>query len=1107
VILAGRASESSLYQRLVAEFEDERMPQKAPPLSAEQIELLRRWIDAGASWPDSAAGRDERGAAHWAYAPPRRAPVPPAAPRSDAANPIDAFIDLALAREGLAPTPEADRATLLRRVSLDLIGLPPALDELERFESDTRADAYGAEVARLLASPHFGERMARPWLDVARYADSQGYEKDARRSMHPYRDWVIEAFNRNLAFDRFTIAQLAGDLLPGATPADRVATGFHRNTMLNEEGGVDAEEFRCDAVIDRVNTTAAIWLGSTLACAQCHDHKYDPFSQRDYYRMLAAFNSTADGGRERAPTLAWPSASDTAELQRIDARLAEIESELAAPQAQLDASQTAWESSRTRSKALAVPWTTLAPTSVRADPLGAVDFSVDDAGCVSVSGAEPDRVSYVVRAAAPVGEFGLLRLEALDLADGASKGPGRASHGNFVLSELRARHVRGGSSRALALARAEAAVEQSNGPFRAAHAIDGEARTGWAIGDQIGRAHEAVFSLAEPVTLEPGDELELRLEFHSPYARHALGRFRIALSGDAREVARLASPRVTPWRVAGPFSADTFESARDTAFAPELEFVAGQPLSASYDEGRIAWRALAARPGQQRFELTGERCATYLTCELECGEPRSLELFLGGDDVLRVWLNGQQILESRDYATYTENAVRARVRLARGTNRLLAKVTNGGGGYGFAFGLGGVAVVRAPPELEIVLRAPRATRTPEQTARLRAWYRREWTERGAELADEEVELRRRRTAVEAAIPTAMVLEELAHPRSTHVFVRGSFLTPGERVEPGIPALFGELQLGGVAPRLALARWLVGPDNPLAARAHVNRLWELVFGRGLVATPDDFGLRGDAPSHPELLDWLACELVDSGWDQKHLIRLLVTSRAYRRSADAGAAAFARDPDNVFVARAARPRLEAEMLRDVALASSGLLTRTIGGPSVFPPQPPGIWNSAYSGDDWQESVGEQRWRRGIYTFAKRTAPYVTHALFDAPSREVTCTRRMRTNTPLQALALLDDPTFVEAAVALARRMLREVLGDDAARIAFGFRVCAARRPTASETRVLAQLVDDARRMFAADPEAAQQRVALLEHRELAPIELAAWTSVATVLLNLEDTMVRR
>jgi mono/diheme cytochrome c family protein len=1109
VIVPGKASESSLYMRLVSDDADERMPQKAPRLSEAQIDVLRRWIDEGAKWPDSAAGSEAKGVGHWAYAAPVRPTPPTVRDTSWVREPIDAFVLARLEREGLRPTPEAERATLLRRLALDLTGLPPSVAELEAFERDERPDAYPREVQRLLASPHFGERMARPWLDLARYADSQGYEKDARRTQWPYRDWVVDAFNANLPFDRFTVLQLAGDLVEGAGPRELVATGFHRNTMLNEEGGTDEEEFRSDAVLDRVNTTSAVWLGSTLACAQCHDHKYDPFSQREYFQLYAIFNSTADGGRASAPQLGVLDPHAEAQVAALQARAEELERQLAAADEAFDAEQASWERSVAEHAAPPVAWSVLRPAKALSSSQREV--ALQDDGSVLARGEAP--ATEVLELSFDAGElaFDALQLEALRDPSLPAGGPGGAPGGNFVLSSIDAYVLRaGGEQERVNFVAAEASYEQGRGNYRAAHSIDPSNDTGWAVGgapEDV--ALFARFSAAKTVLLAAGDRLHLVLKHVSPNAGHSLGRVRVAVRRDAlaRELADAAI--LSPWRFVGPFPFESKLAALHAEPEPQLEHLAGRAHAPSYGGG-LAWseRPEYADRVPQRFD--GDSRVWFLERRIVAARARPLELFVGADDALRLWLNGVLVAQSDQHATLTDQPLRLEVPLRAGENRVLLKVVNFDGPSGFVFDTGWATSERVPQEVAEILAA--RERTHEQKLALRDHFRRQVSARGRELAVELDRARAEAGRLRREAPTVLVMQERAEARSSHVFRRGSFLSPGEAVTPAVPAALGTLDIEGVPPRLAFARWLVSRENPLAARVHVNRLWEWLFGRGLVATSDDFGSRGDAPSHPELLDWLAVELVESGWDQKALLARIVNSATYRQSSEVGAAAYEADPRNELLARGARYRVEAELLRDIALEASGLLVKRLGGPSVMPPQPPGVWRSAYSSDDWVDAQGEERFRRGLYTFWKRTAPYLTFTLFEAPSREVACTRREPTNTPLQALALLDDPAFVEASYGLALRTLREAEGDEA-RLAFAFRSCTSRRPSANDSGVLFALLDDARTSFRADPVAAKGRVDAArafvagDGREHDAVELAAWMSVASVLLNLDETQTRR
>ncbi len=951
VILPGQGAESELVLRLKNDDSDERMPPESPPLAPAEIELFERWITAGADWPEEGTPGEttEPGlgwTSHWAYTPPRKAALPTSPSLGGEGlelDAIDRFLRARLAEVELSPAPLASRAALLRRASLDLTGLPPSLADLARYEEDGAPGAWDRALERLLASPHYAEHQARHWLDLARYADSQGYEKDDRRTMWRYRDWVIEAFAEDMPFDRFTLEQLAGDLLPKASLEQRVATGFHRNTMVNREGGADPEEFRVAAVKDRVHTTASTWLGTTLECAQCHDHKYDPFSQRDYYAFYAFFNSTEDTGNSDAPSLPAPTRSQLEVEPALKLERASLEELSSRFTPDLQAGFEAWErewGSSARNWSVVRPQRTLALES---------RLAVLDDGSVIALGNPPDTETYTVRFRAPVGSWNALRLEVLrddSLPDG---GPGRATHRNFVLNTLTLSH----KGQPVALTDANADFDQADRPWLAAHSIDDDPVSGWAIGGALDEAHQLVIGLETPleiaaVDLEAG-ELELSLT-QSYGDGHLIGRFRVSLSR-------------TP--------------------------------SASYSP------------------------------------------------------------------------------------------------------------IPSPTLLELI----RAERNAEETQRVHELY--------LGHAPELEPLRARLAEIDAALayPHALVLRQLEEPRESHVLVRGNFLERGEPVGPAGPRILNAVAPRGETPdRLDLAHWLVDGSNPLTARVFVNRTWERLFGNGLVRSSADFGIQGDPPTHPQLLDWLALDFQEQGWSVKELHRTLMRSYAYRQSARVTPEHLERDPDNRYLGRGPRHRVDAEGVRDMALFISGLLDPKVGGPSVFPVQPQGTWTMTYSGDRWMTSDGADRWRRGLYTFWRRTAPYPTFMLFDATSRELACTRRARSNTPLQALALLNDPAFVECAAALARRLVIEGGDSVEERIDTGFLLCTARLPRPEERDLLRALFEDELAAFRRDPDAARSLaipagLPLEQSAEgLDPVELAAWTVVANALLNLDETITK-
>ncbi len=954
VILPGMSERSEIIKRLTNQNPDERMPFRGEPLPGAQIDLIRRWIDEGATWPDSAANAEAKAEKHWAYVKPRRQALPKVKNEGWVRNPIDTFVLARLEKEGLAPAPEASRETLLRRVTLDLTGLPPTIAELDLFLSDTAPNAYERMVDRLLASPRYGERWARPWLDLARYADSNGYDEDRPRVMWKYRDWVIEAFNRDLPFDQFTIEQIAGDMLPDASVAQRIASGFHANTMLNEEGGVDGEEARFEVLVDRANTTATVWLGSTLGCAQCHNHKYDPFSQRDYYGMLAFFdNGVVDVDRRAGanavrhdPKISVPSPEQEASLRALEAEIAERVKILETDTTELAAARARWVS---ETRALLGSWKPLKSREADAESGARLRRQPDKS--LLVSGPNPINDSYTLMTKVPGPRATALRLELLPDPSLPSSGPGRGPNGDFALSEFKLSVRRKDAKDFAPVAIEKAAADSSVTGWTIAEAIDGKNGTGWSV---TGRKEPtAIFTFKEPVHSERGTVLRIDLQYKTVHPQHGIGRFRLSTS---------------------PVS----DAART------LDLPAGVRA------------VLLAKDGDRRQE-------------------------------------GRRELE-----TYYRT----------------------------------IAPLLAPVRTEIA------------------------------------QLKKKIDAL--GIPTAIVMQEkpASEPPSTPLRVRGAFTSPGERVQARVPAALQSLGKNQPASRLELARWLVDPDNPLTARVAVNRFWEQFFGRGIVETSEDFGTQGAAPTHPELLDWLATEFIEQGWSMKRLHRLIVTSAAYRQSSRAPSSLLEKDPDNRLLARGPRFRLEAEMIRDVALAAGGLLSPRIGGPSVFPVQPNGIWNVSRSSLKWTTSTGENRHRRTIYTFLRRSAPYPMMMTFDATSREVCTVRRVRTNTPLQALNLLNDPAFFEAAQSLADRMMREGGNDPRSRAAYGFRITTARRPSALDLDDLVALYESEKARFAREraADSVLEGLASAPSSDAERNELAAWTMVANVLLNLDETQTK-
>jgi Protein of unknown function (DUF1553)/Protein of unknown function (DUF1549)/Concanavalin A-like lectin/glucanases superfamily/Planctomycete cytochrome C len=981
-IVAGDAAASAMVARIHA-TDGAQMPPESfgKPLTGEQRALVTRWIDAGAPF-----------ATHWAFLPALRPPVPPVRrgdwPRSD----LDRFVLARLEAEGLEPAPEADRSTWLRRVALDLTGLPPTPEEVAAFLGDATPTAYEAVVDRLLASPRYAERMAMQWLDVARYADTNGYNNDETRTLWPWRDWVIRAFAENIPFDRFVTEQMAGDLLPDATVAQKVATGFSRNHVLTTEGGIIDEEYRVEYVADRVHTTATAFLGLSLQCARCHDHKYDPFTQTDYYRFAAFFDNVPDKvvgysqGRMAEPLLEVPSPEQIAERQRLEGRRAELAERLAQRAKDCAADQEAWEGALTPERLAA------------AEPPGLMAwFPLDDeAGPMIASALGSDVAGEVVGRR----EHAEGRLGGALLFDGQT-------------------HIAAGETGAF----------EADRPFSFSvwvHPTSGEAST------VLSKMDEADAFRGYDLILEQGK-----------VAVHVVHQW----PDRAFKVITNEPLSLDHWH----HLAVTYDgSRRSTGMRVFVDGVA-RPVTATTDN-TVDGTILTTRP----FHI-GRRSASAP--------------FRGRIDDVRLYA----CVLPDDEVTL----------LASG---------------------------ETPAGLAALVGVPREQRSREQAARLRAHFldsvdapSRAWREESAAIPARLAELAKQ-------IPVTMVMAEMSPRRQTRILVRGRYDQPGDVVAPGVPR-FGPGTEGVPVEgddRMALARWLTHPDHPLTARVAVNRWWGMLFGTGIVETVEDFGIQGTPPSDPGLLDWLATEFVRRGWDVRSLLREIVLSATYRQSSHVTPLLAERDPANRLLARGPRGRLPAETVRDNALAIGGLLVEKVGGPSVKPWQPPGLWEdvSVERRDTYVPDSGDGAHRRSMYTFWKRTSPPPGMTTFDAPDRETCVARRGRTNTPLQALVLMNDPTYLEAARGLATRLLAEP-GDDAARIARAWLQAVGRTPKADETTVVGTVLEAARQRFQGDPAAAEQFLVVAG----GPVPeggdgptLAAWTTAASLILNLDETITK-
>ena len=952
IIVPGSADESLLLTRLTDEEAGDLMPLDGQPLSAKEIDVIRNWIDAGATWPEELAEPS-----HWAYQTLDQTRPPAASDSTATPHPIDAFVLQRLASEDLEPSPPADQARLLRRVSLALTGLPPTSQQLDHFLADPAPDAYEKVVDRLLQSQRFGERWAIPWLDLARYADSNGFQADQIRDNWAFRDWVIRALNADMPFDQFVIEQLAGDLLPDATVDQRIATGFHRMTTCNVEAGVDPEANRVNQVIDRVNTTATVFMGTTLECAQCHDHKYDPFSQEDYYRLFAYFNNTPlevkntsgvtfdfDGPKMELPLLGSAAESRA----RLQLQLRELESQRRTLADSGDAAFNAWRT-RVRSAIDAGGgWRHSRPESFQTS--GGESFEIADDGAVLLSGDIPDKAEYKFTFDVENAFVSAIRIDALtdDAIPGGGPGRGDPARSNVILNEVIVEGLAAQAARRIQLVDPVADFSQSG--WDVAGAIDGDLKTGWAFSPQFGKPHWARFTFAEP--LQPADGVQ------------RLGVTLVQNFGRGRVYGK---PRVA------------------------LHF--GDPVLAGLD--------------QQVIEL-------------------AMKETLSDDEQLTL----RSAFDSHD------------PRLAMIERQIVA----------------------ARKELEQV--------QPD---------------------------------------TTLVMVEMESPRETFVMLRGDYESLGQRVQPGVPAILPrDDSIEPTGDRLELARWLTSPANPLLSRVTVNRWWAELFGAGIVSTPEDFGTQAEEPSHPELLDWLASELIESGWSMKHVLKQIVMSSTFRQSARATPESLAIDPQNRLLSRGPRFRLPAELVRDNALAISGLLSDQMSGPPIMPYQPDNLWRSVGRNQPkWKTAEDDDRFRRGVYVVFKRAAPYPSFVNFDSPDRGACTVQRPRTNTPLQALTLLNDPAYAEMALAFADRVLGETAGRaDHDRVRHAFQVAVARVPSPAEIELLLDLLRRERERVSLDDAVVQRRTTVLfggwRPRTENRIELAAWFSVANALLNLDETM---
>jgi hypothetical protein len=1103
VVTAGKPDDSELFRRIAAaDDHKDHMPPAATGkhLTKRHVGLLKRWIEQGAEWEP-----------HWAFLPPQKPALPAVRDAAWPRNEIDYFVLKPLEDEGLRPSPEADRATLARRVALDLTGLPPSPQEIDAFMADTTPQAYESLVDRLLASPRYGEHMARFWLDQVRYADTHGLHLDNYREMWPYRDWVINAFNAGMPFDRFITEQLAGDLLPDPTLDQLIATGFNRCHITTNEGGSIDEEVYVRNVVERVDGVGQVLLGLSFGCARCHDHKYDPLTQKDYYQMFAFFNSldgpAMDGNvKDHAPVVRVPTAEDVRKTAELGAQIAGVEAQLTGPDPTVDAAQAEWE--RAELAALHSAWIALEPASAASRDGATLTIQPDRSILAGGTSPEKDLVEVVLR----LTQTGVraIRLDALTDPSLPQGGPGRAANGNFVLSELEAAIAPAADpSRAAPVKFVSALADFSQTGYPTAGAIDGNPATGWAIdGGDRRESRSALFVPEQPFGFDGGTELKLRLLFNAGSSNVA-GRLRVSVTTDAAalEAARPAS--LGPWATVGPFPAENPDQGYTRDFGPEKKV----DLAQKFLKDALAWVEHAEYADGKVHALPGDVSATYLTRTITAPTPRTIHLSLGSDDFIKVWHDGALVLERKEGRGAAPDQEKLSLALPAGESRLLLKIVNSGGPAGFYFADKGQGFERLAPALTELLRVPRDQRNEAQTLELRAAYRRLHWDQYKPLTEKLGSLRTVLQQTEARAPTTQIYKETAQPREAFILKRGEYDQKGDPVGRDTPAVLPPMAPDLPRDRLGLARWLADPKHPLTARVAVNRLWQQLFGTGIVKTAEDFGAQGQLPSHPELLDFLAVRFAEDGWDVRRMMKAIVTSATYRQSARATPELLRRDPENRLLARGPRFRLEAETLRDQALAVSGLLFEKIGGPSVKPPQPD-LWIAVgFVGSNTQKFEADKGpdkiHRRSLYTFWKRTSPPPQMSAFDAPSRESCAVRRERTNTPMQALMLMNDPQYLEAARALAARTLREAGPTPEERAALLFRLAAARTADAPELEILLRTYRGHRAAYEADPKAARDLVGAGEPKSDAdpdPVEWAAWTLMANLVLNLDEVVTK-
>lgn len=980
-----KPDESDFFLRLIADDPEQKMPPPSHgrPLSEEQIATIRKWIEQGAKWQQ-----------HWALIPPHRPEVPQVQQSAWPRNPIDHFVLSKLESSGLVPSAEADRETLLRRASLDLTGLPPTLEELQAYEQDRAEGAYERAIDRLLDSTRYGERMAIRWLDAARYADTHGYQTDGPRDMYRWRDWVIDAYNSNMPFDQFTVEQLAGDLLPHPSRNQLIATGFNRNHRANSEGGILDEEYLAEYAADRVETTCTVWLGVTMMCSRCHDHKYDPFSQKDYYQLFAFFNNVPERGKvfklgNTPPLVRAPTREQEQKITQLEQQIQSHVDLLKNKRPEWESALEAW--AKGQAADTDVDWT---PT---------------------------DGLNFIASFDKPVENLVPPPKDVKPLFEDPLKG---------IMSVVR-----------------ETTPQYTPGVVGKGLTIDGAGAVNLGDVGNFDFLNRFSYSFWLKFPKEAQGVVLARMKDDD-----ALSGLSFVLSPDQK----LQLNFVSRW----------LDDALRVETADPLVPDQWHHVVVTYDATRMA---------------------SGVQCFLD-GKLQPMKTLI--DELLQTFKTNEPVRLGLAHATIPP--FKGELDEIRAYDKILSPAE--------------IEILGVPQSISAIARLPVEQRSAAQSRKLEDWYL-------ENQAAEEIrnswlalrDLRKQYGLFLATVPTVMTMQEKPEPTETHILARGQYDQPGAKVDRGVPARLPPLgSADGIPNRLDLAHWVVDPKNPLTSRVAVNRFWQMYFGQGIVKTVDDFGSQGEWPTHPELLDWLATEFVESGWNVKHLQRLIVTSATYRQVSQAPLEMFQKDPENRLLARGPRMRLPAEMIRDRALLVSGLLVEQVGGPSVRPYQPEGLWKELNGIFDYQADEGDKLYRRSLYTYWKRTSPPPFMMTFDTAGRETCFVRESRTNTPIQALNLLNDVTFIEAARQLAQHVLKEKQ-DETDRVTLAFHRALSRSPNSNEVRMLLDNVTAQRQYFDGDTKGAEELLKVgnsPSDKELPAAELASYTMLVNLLFNLDE-----